>query len=216
MFEGRKVWVYLRVSTDAQDVANQRKGIANRGWFGEEVEDSVTGSLPWAQRGIGELFRRFGRGDVLVVSESSRIGRDMVDVLTFVRACEALGVDIYDASTGVPISLEGDAKIITAVKAAISEYERANTKRRTKETYLRMKDEAERLGLKVRWGRPVGAKAKARKYDQQWSQIVKLLRADMSISEVCRLIKVSRPTFYSMAKEKGFCLRTLGYQSEIV
>ena len=66
----KQIYAYLRVSTDAQDVENQKHGIleyANkRGLAGIQfVEDTVTGKKPWKERKIGELLtQRAKKGDI--------------------------------------------------------------------------------------------------------------------------------------------------------
>ncbi len=54
-------YAYLRVSTNQQDVDNQRHGIlqyANQKSLGhlEFVEDSVSGQKKWHDRAVGELY----------------------------------------------------------------------------------------------------------------------------------------------------------------
>ncbi len=85
------VFAYLRVSTDAQDVANQRHGVAR--YCADQrllapvfVEDTASGRTDWRARPLGQLITRAGTGDVIVVAEVSRLARSTLQVLAVVGA----------------------------------------------------------------------------------------------------------------------------------
>ncbi len=68
-------YAYLRVSSDSQDVANQKHGIyeyCNK--FGiadlQFVEDVVTGKKKWHERKLGSLVKGMGEGDKLIFCRS--------------------------------------------------------------------------------------------------------------------------------------------------
>ena len=75
------LYAYLRVSTDQQDVDNQKHGIleyANaNGMAGLVfVEDVASGKLAWQQRKLGELLlKECKAGDTVVFAEISRMAR---------------------------------------------------------------------------------------------------------------------------------------------
>jgi len=81
------VYAYLRVSTDQQDVDNQRHGILSycntRNLIQINfIEDTVSGRKKWRERKIGELHNATMQpGDTLVVSEISRMARSTLQVL---------------------------------------------------------------------------------------------------------------------------------------
>ncbi len=86
-------YAYLRVSTNQQDVDNQRHGIleyANQKSLGhlEFVEDSVSGQKKWRARSLGELLTKTAQsGDVIIFAEISRMA---TDVFIFIK------VPLYD------------------------------------------------------------------------------------------------------------------------
>ena len=62
------VFAYLRVSTDAQDVANQRHGVVR--YCTEKkllapvfIEDTASGRTDWRARPLGQLITRATAGD---------------------------------------------------------------------------------------------------------------------------------------------------------
>lgn len=70
-------FAYLHVSTDAQNVANQKKSVVRycvdkRLLEPVFVEDPVSGKSNWRDRQLGKMIRGAGKGDVIVVSEVLR------------------------------------------------------------------------------------------------------------------------------------------------
>ena len=81
------VYGYIRVSTDKQTVENQRFEI-NR--FAEEkklvidnwIEETISGTVSPAKRNLGKLISKMEKGDVLICSELSRLGRNMFMIMS--------------------------------------------------------------------------------------------------------------------------------------
>lgn len=81
-----KTYVYARVSTEQQDLAQQLNAIDNylkmRGLKIDELvsDEGVSGGVSYKQRKLNDLLREMEEGDALVVSEISRLGRSMSDL----------------------------------------------------------------------------------------------------------------------------------------
>jgi DNA invertase Pin-like site-specific DNA recombinase len=91
---------YIRVSTDQQDLQNQQHSIlnyANKNVLGkvEFIEVKMSSRKKDEDRKIDELFESLQAGDHLIVSELSRIGRSVVNVVTIVNQLIALGVNLH-------------------------------------------------------------------------------------------------------------------------
>ena len=91
---------YIRVSTDQQDLQNQQHSIlnyANKNSLGkvEFIEVKMSSRKKDEDRKIDELFETLQAGDHLIVSELSRIGRSVVNVVTIVNQLIALGVNLH-------------------------------------------------------------------------------------------------------------------------
>ena len=76
---------YVRVSTDKQETENQRYEVfkyANRKKLGnvEFVEETVSGRKSWKDRKLGNLIEEVQKGDILIVTELSRLGRSMLEI----------------------------------------------------------------------------------------------------------------------------------------
>ena len=77
---------YLRVSTDKQDAENQRfelerfakiNNITIDGW----VNETVSGTKKVEKRKLGQALTEMKKGDILLCTEISRIGRSLYDVM---------------------------------------------------------------------------------------------------------------------------------------
>lgn len=81
-----KVYVYLRVSTEKQEITQQLNTIndylASKHLQADEVvsDEGVSGGVSYKQRKLNDLINDMTEGDCLVVSEISRLGRSMSDL----------------------------------------------------------------------------------------------------------------------------------------
>ena len=80
------IFAYIRVSTDAQTGESQRfeidKFCDEHHWRVDRwVEESVSGTVPFEKRSLGKLIKKMRRGDLLLCTEISRLGRNMLMVM---------------------------------------------------------------------------------------------------------------------------------------
>lgn len=81
-----KVYVYLRVSTEKQELTQQLNTIndylSSKQLQADEVvsDEGVSGGVSYKQRKLNDLLNDMTGGDCLVVSEISRLGRSMSDL----------------------------------------------------------------------------------------------------------------------------------------
>lgn len=134
-----RTWAYLRVSTDEQDVKNQRAEIltlANgQGAAGEVqfIEDpAVSGRVPWRTRKIAGVLEEMQPGDALIVAELSRLGRSMYEIMEILALAVQKGVRIYAAKGGWTLDDTIQSKILAMVFAMAAEIERDLNVQRTK------------------------------------------------------------------------------------
>jgi DNA invertase Pin-like site-specific DNA recombinase len=133
-----RTWAYLRVSTDEQDVANQRLEalkLANERGVGkvEFVEDpAVSGRVSWRDRKISGVLEEMAEGDTLIVAELSRLGRSMYEIMEILALAVKKGVRIYAAKGGWALDDTIQSKILAMVFAMAAEIERDLNVQRTK------------------------------------------------------------------------------------
>jgi len=83
---------YLRVSTADQDLEKNKADIlklANEKLLGnvEWVEEKVSGVKDWRKRKLGETFDTLKKGDAIIVSELSRLGRFALHTGNNIHCC---------------------------------------------------------------------------------------------------------------------------------
>lgn len=74
------IYAYIRVSTDKQTLETQRleieKFALNKKFFVDAwVSEIVSGTKAAADRKLGSLLKKMKKGDILIISEISRLGR---------------------------------------------------------------------------------------------------------------------------------------------
>lgn len=192
------VFAYLRVSTDAQDVANQKHGVV-RYCVDKKllepvfVEDTISGKTDWRDRQLGKMIRGAGKGDVIVVSEVSRLARSTLQVLEIGRECIERGVHLHVAKNGIVFDDSMQSKIVATVLGLVAEIERDFISSRTREALAKRKAE----GMKL--GRPIGA-SKNLKLDKHADKIDGYLGKGINKVAIAKLLDVSPNTLYEWLK----------------
>ena len=134
------VFIYHRCSTDSQQFAQQQKcvkdymlrmGISDD-MIEEVVTEKVSGTVKHTDRRLFGLLNKCQSGDTILVSELSRLGRNMTDLFEIVtKACE-IGIRLIQCKDGSTIensSIGGKALLFALSLAA--EIEVANIRQRT-------------------------------------------------------------------------------------
>jgi putative DNA-invertase from lambdoid prophage Rac len=134
-----RVIAYLRISSSKQDLASQRheieeytkaKGLPIDQTF--EVEMSAR-SNGMGRRRIDELLQTLGKGDILITSELSRLGRSVKDVSFIASELFRKGVAVHVIKQGMVLSkAEMNSKIIVWVFGILAELESDLISARTK------------------------------------------------------------------------------------
>lgn len=86
------IYAYIRVSTDKQTVENQRFELQN---FANErrlvidkwISEQVTGTKSEKERKLGPLLKKMKKGDTLILSEISRLGRNLMGIMSMLHLC---------------------------------------------------------------------------------------------------------------------------------
>ena len=187
------VFIYLRVSTDAQDVENQRHGIweycKTQGIDVDAVlEDTASGRVDWRIRRIGDVLSSANKGDTILVAEVSRLARSTLQVLEILKLASERQVSVVVVKNGLRFDNSMQSKITATILGLAAEIERDFISMRTKEALAKRKASGKRLG------RPPGAVARQYKLDSKRSEIERYLKLGINGTAIAKLIGVSRPT----------------------
>jgi DNA invertase Pin-like site-specific DNA recombinase len=150
-----KVISYLRVSTDRQDLENQKLEIEN---YTEKIGLSVD---QWIQvemssrknfdkRRIDELLSTLKKGDTLIVSELSRISRSIREIHNILHTLLEKKINLHIIKQNIIVKSDGgndiSTKILITVLSMVSEMERELISQRTKNGLERVKRSGVKLG----------------------------------------------------------------------
>ena len=194
-----KVIGYLRVSTNGQELENQKLGIlkfANeQGWKVDFIEETVSGRVSYKERELGRVVSDLNKDDVLIVSELSRLGRSMLEVMTLLCELSDRGIKVYAIKGNHRVDNSIASKVMTMVLCMASEIERDLISQRTKEALQKKKQEG------VTLGRPKGVPGKSR-LDGKEEEIKKLLDKQVGIASLAKIYDCSWPTMKNFIKKK--------------
>ena len=153
------LYAYIRVSTEEQSYSGQeyeirqwsdRHGLAVDYWYHE----STSGTVPVRKRVLGRVLRKMRKGDLLVCTEISRLGRNMLMVMSVFNECAQRGLCILTIKDHFELSDNLNSKIIAFAFALAAEIERNLISQRTREAL------AEKKAAGVKLGRPKGSSRK--------------------------------------------------------
>lgn len=172
-----KTTAYIRVSTDRQDMENQRLEIlklANQVGLGQVlfVEETISGRKSWRSRGIAKVMDDADRGDAVVVSELSRLGRSMLEIMEILSVATTAGIRIFAAKGNWRLDGTIQSKVVAMAFAMASEIERDLISQRTKSALAVKKAQG------IRLGRPTGPGRS--KLDPRRDEIIEMLKSGVS------------------------------------
>lgn len=187
------IYAYIRVSSDKQTVENQRFEIlkyvdAKKMSIDNWVEETVSGTKKIADRAIGELLVKMEEEDILIVSELSRLGRNLMDVMGVLHECMEKNVKVFTIKENYELGNNINSKVLAFAFSLSAEIERNLISQRTKEALARKKSEG------VRLGRPKGSLSQKTKLSGKETEIKELLDKKVSISAIARILEVDRKT----------------------
>ena len=116
------IYGYARVSTDAQDLANQLAQLKAAG-CDKTFSDKLTGAH--AERpGLQKLLRKVTQGDVVLVAAVDRLSRDTTDLLVIARDLEKAGAGLRSIAEPLIDTTSDFKELILAIFGIAAKLER--------------------------------------------------------------------------------------------
>ena len=148
-----KTVAYLRVSTPQQDVSSQRLAILEYAQkhdlhIDDFIEATASGQASEKRRRLDELTSALQPGDRLVVSELSRLGRSLGQVVAVLDALAKAGVAFVALKENIRVEGKRDiqTKVTTTLFALFAEVERDLISERTREGLAKARASGRKLG----------------------------------------------------------------------
>lgn len=194
-------YAYIRVSTDKQNIENQQFEIlkfANQKTIhiDQWVEETISGAKSLHERALGQLVSTLTASDTLIVTELSRLGRSLMEVMSILNMLMDKKVKVISLKEGYELGDTLDSKILAFAFSLSADIERSMIASRTKEALARKKREGRTLG------RPKGSLSKETKLTGKDQDIKDLLQKQIPISSIARIMGVHRLTVKSYIKSR--------------
>lgn len=187
------IYGYIRVSTDKQNTENQCfeinkyaecEGINIDCW----VKETISGTKSVKDRALGKLLKKVRKGDALITTELSRLGRNPMQVMSFLHVCMEKEIVVLTVKERYELGNNINSKILAFAFSLSAEIERNLISQRTKEALARRKKEG------VKLGRPIGKKSANKKLSGKEEIIRKLLSEKHTKMYISKKLGVSRQT----------------------
>jgi DNA invertase Pin-like site-specific DNA recombinase len=180
---------YARVSTHDQTLTLQQDALEKAG-CSKIFTDTASGAQT-ERNGLEEALNYVRKGDTLVVWRLDRLGRSLPHLITTMTDLEERGIGFKSLTENIDTTTSG-GKLIFHIFGALAEFERNLIRERTT------------AGLTAARARGrIGGRPKALTGRQL--SIAQCLYDDPtnSIAEICRTLKISRPTLYRSINTKS-------------
>ena len=195
------VYAYIRVSTDKQTTENQQfellKFADQRAMrIDEWIQETISGTKRYTDRILGQLVHRLQADDTLLVTELSRLGRSLMEVMSILHVLMDRQVRVLSVKEGYELGDTINAKVLAFAFSLSAEIERAMISARTKEALARRKSEGKKLG------RPKGSLSKKTRLTGREGEIKMLLEKRVSVAAIARIMGVHRSTMTNFIKSR--------------
>jgi DNA invertase Pin-like site-specific DNA recombinase len=197
-----RVVAYLRISTGQQDNNAQRLELheyarKNDIKIDEFIEIEVSSRKSTQARRIDEMLQNLESGDLLLVSELSRLGRSVGQIIQIVDTLIKQQVRFVAVKESIKINGKQDIQTKTMITmfGLFAEIERDLISERTKQGLLAAKEKGKILG------RPKGSGKS--KLDSFKLEIEALLKNGSSKTFIANRYKTSLPNFYKWMEKQG-------------
>lgn len=189
------VIAYLRVSTSRQHLNNQQGEInryaQNKGLVVNRWEtETVSGKTNRNSRKLGKVIRRLKQGDVLIVTELSRLSRSLHEIMQIMKYCVDNQVEIHSTKDGYMFDDSINSKVLSFAFGLAAEIEHKLISQRTREAMAVRKAEGKHMGRKK------GSDVKMQLLEKRKEDIIAWLLDGHSIKFICKELKISYNTFY--------------------
>ena len=193
-----KVIAYIRVSTDQQNCANQKFEIETycqrQNWKVDEfVEETISSRKELKKRKLNRLLDKLDSDTILIVTEISRIGRNLMEVMGILQDCLEKGCKVITIKENFHLGSDIQSKFIACIFSLVAEMERQLISQRTKECLKRLKNEGKHIG------RPYGFSY--RKLQKKHNKIKEMLEKKVPKAQIAKLMGCTWTTLHRYINE---------------
>ena len=190
------IYGYIRVSTDKQTVENQKYEInafckKNNLVIAQWIEETISGTKKVSERKLDKLIKKMKKDDVMICSELSRLGRNLLMIMGILNECMNRDIQIWTIKDNYQLGSDINSKVLAFAFGLSAEIERNLISQRTREALARKKSEGKILG------RPKGIRCRLNpKCVSKHLWIISQLEAGTAKQKIAKKLKISATTLY--------------------
>ena len=197
------IYGYVRVSTDKQSLQNQEFEINNfcqmqQIKIDKWIAEMISGTKDFEKRKLGILLKKLKKDDILICSEISRLGRNLLQVMTILNFCMQKEIQVWSIKDNYRLGADIQSKVLAFAFSLSAEIERNLISQRTKEALSRIKASGRKLG------RQFGSRNKKHILDGKEKDILKLINKGLPKKQIAKLMRVSIFTLYQFLKNNPY------------
>ena len=197
------IYGYVRVSTDKQSLQNQEFEINNfcqmqQIKIDKWIAEMISGTKDFEKRKLGILLKKLKKDDILICSEISRLGRNLLQVMTILNFCMQKEIQVWTIKDNYRLGADIQSKVLAFAFSLSAEIERNLISQRTKEALSRIKASGRKLG------RQFGSRNKKHILDAKEKDILKLINKGLPKKQIAKLMRVSIFTLYQFLKNNPY------------
>lgn len=197
------IYGYIRVSTDKQTTLNQEFEINNfcvkeNIKVDKWIKETISATKGLDKRKLGKLLKHLKQGDILIASELSRLGRNLLQVMSILHHCMNVEAQVWTIKDNYRLGTDIQSKVLAFAFGLSAEIERNLISQRTKEALARIKAEGKVLGRKVE------SRSAKHKLDGKERIIKELLEKGVEKTKIAKLMNVSRWSIYDFLKNHNY------------
>lgn len=177
---------YARVSTNEQEVQLQLDALKKAGCLKENTFIDHASGARSNRPGLEKCLNTLQSGDTLLVWRLDRLGRSMSHLVSLVEELYAKGIGFRSICDGAIDTTTASGELIFNIFSSLAQFERKLIQERT------------RAGLVAARARGrTGGRKKLGANDPRVLTAKRMHKNHgMSINEICKILKISRPSFY--------------------
>ena len=195
------IYGYIRTSTDKQNNENQRFEIEqfannNNLKIDQWIEETISSKKDLEERKLGKLLKKIKQDDIIIATELSRLGRNLLQVMSILHHCMNIGCQVWTLKDNYRLGADIQSKVLAFAFGLSAEIERTMISERTKRCLDRLRAEGKHIGRKK------GSKNKSTKLSGKLDLIKTLLSQNISKTQIARMLKVDYTTLYRFLKQQ--------------
>ena len=195
------IYGYIRTSTDKQNNENQRFEIEK---FAENnsirvdkwVQETISSRKNLDERKLGFLLKKIKQDDIIIASELSRLGRNLLQIMSILHHCMNIGCQVWTIKDNYKLGADIQSKVLAFAFGLSAEIERNLISQRTKRCLDRLRAEGKHIG------RTKGSKNKLTKLTGKDGLIKTLLSQNIQKKQIAKILKVNYTTLYRFMKNE--------------